>query len=247
MNYLTIILFILFSITSTTTFSNDKSPSELELVTGLAKPPFILENLSSGLQLDLITEILASQNIDVSYIPMPLGRNITGFQRGNVDGVITIPPNYKYPSMYISEPYIYYQNVAVSLSDSHIQLKNIKDLSSYSIIAFQNAKKFLGEEFANVAAYSIDYRELANQKQQIEMLFSRRVEVIVLDINIFKYFVRDNISKVGGMPFEVHYLFPERGYSVGFKKEAHMKLFNAGLETIKANGTYQMIQDNYLL
>ncbi len=241
------LLIILLCVNSFDLTAEEKSPYELELVTGLPKPPFILENLKSGLQLDVISEAFATQNMKIDFVAMPLGRNITGFQRGNVDGVITIPPQYKYPSMHISEPYIQYQNVAVSLADSHIDLDSIKDLSAYSIIAFQNAKKFLGEDFADVAAYSIDYRELANQKQQIEMLFSRRVEVIVLDLNIFKYFVREHAAEIGGIAFEIHYLFPERGYSVGFKKEEHMKMFNDGIAIIKANGTYQTILDNYLL
>ena len=232
---------------SWTVAAEERSPHELELVTGLPKPPFILENSKTGLQLDLISEAFATQNMNIDYIPMPLGRNITGFQRGNVDGVITIPPSYKYPSMYISSPYINYQNVAVTLSDSHIELASVKDLSAFSIIAFQNAKKFLGDEFADVAAYSVDYRELANQRQQFDMLFSRRAEVIILDVNIFKYFVRKYGSEVVNTAFEIHYLFPERGYSIGFKKEEHMEAFNEGLQTIIENGTYQVILDNYLL
>ena len=243
------IIFTLFSFfcLSWHVTAQERSPNDLELVTGLPKPPFILENSKTGLQLDLISEAFATQNMNIDYVSMPLGRNITGFQRGNVDGVITVPPSYKYPSMYVSKPYINYQNIAVTLSDSHIELASIKDLSAFSIIAFQNAKKFLGDEFADIAAYSVDYRELANQKQQFDMLFSRRAEVIILDVNIFKYFVRKYGSDVVNSAFEMHYLFPEREYSIGFKKKEHMEAFNEGLQTIIENGTYQVILDNYLL
>lgn len=244
MSRIKLLFILLISSFSLAVSANEKSPFEIELVTGLAKPPFIMEDQKTGLQLDLIREIFNLQNMQVTYTAMPLGRNITGFQRGNVDAVITIPPEYKYPGMHISKPYITYQNVAVSLADSNIKIKSINDLHSYSIIAFQNAKKFLGNEFADVAAYSIDYRELANQKQQIEMLFARRVEVIILDINIFKYLMRE--SAYAETPFEVHYIFPKRPYGVGFKKLKHKKLFDEGLSTIKGNGTYQAVFDQYL-
>ena len=193
----------------------DHNLNEIELVTGLAKPPFILKDESKGLQLDLISAALALHGITPSFTPMPLGRNITGYQRWNIDGVITVSPDYKYPSMFVSDPYITYQNVAVSLVESNYSIKSISDLSSKSIVAFQNAKKFLGESYNDVVAYSLDYREIADQIQQIQMLFTGRTKVIILDINIFKFFVNQNEKSQYDKPFNIHYIFKERQYSAG--------------------------------
>ena len=88
----------------------------VELITGLSKPPFIIQQQNSGLQLDIIKAALLSQRVSPQFIHMPLGRNISGFQRWNVDGIITVPHDFKALGAYISKPYISYQNVAVSLA-----------------------------------------------------------------------------------------------------------------------------------
>lgn len=224
----------------------EATKNTIQLVTGLAKPPFILEDQNRGLQLDLIREAFASENMKVNYNPMPFGRNITGYRQMNADGIITLPPNYDHPALYLSKPYISYENVAISLSEDYFNIEKISDLSDKSIIAFQNAKKFLGDSYEEAVAYSMDYREVPNQMKQIELLFLRRTEVIVLDINIFKYFVKTHKSPLFNKPFTVHYIFNERPYSVGFKTEKLKNMFDNAIDTMKENGSYQLVLDNYL-
>ena len=223
-----------------------KENNTIELIGGLEKPPFIIEENGKGLQLDLIREAFLIENIKVNFVHMPLGRNMTGFRRINADGIITLPPEYVHPALFMSKPYIDYQNVAISLVERQFDIKTIADLSGKSIIAFQNAKKFLGDEYESSVAYSMDYRELAEQLKQIELLFLRRTEVIILDINIFKHFIKYNNGDVYTKPFTVHYIFKERPYSVGFKSEEIRNKFDTGIQMMKENGSYQLIIDNYL-
>lgn len=218
----------------------------LELVAGIAKPPFIVEENGKGMQLDLIREALALSDIDVKFTHMPLGRNITGFQRMNADGVITLLPDYQHPGLHLSKPYISYQNVAISLVEKQFSIEKISDLSNKNIMAFQNAKKFLGDEYNETVAYSMDYREVHDQHKQIEMLFLRRVEVIIMDINIFKWFLKHQNDVIYNKPFTVHYIFNEREYSIGFKSKEVRDKFDQGIQMMRESGSYQVIIDNYL-
>ena len=218
----------------------------IELMGGLAKPPFIIEENGKGLQLDIVRAAFATANKEVSFIHVPLGRTVTAFQRLNKDGIVTVLPDYQHPSLSISQPYISYQNVAISLTENQLVIDNIQSLSGKSIIAFQNGKKFLGDDFNKVVSYSMDYREVADQMKQIDLLFLRRTEVIILDINIFKYFIANNMSGRFSQPFTVHYIFDERHYSAAFRTEKNRDLFDQGIITIKAQGTYQWILDKYL-
>jgi len=243
-------LFTVLLVCSQTSWAADETSAidsdSLEMIDGLAKPPFIIEENGQGIQLDIVRSAFASVNKSVKFIHVPFGRTITTFQRVNADGVVTVLPDYRHPSLHISKPFITYQNVAVSLLESQFTIDNIKSLSGKSIIAFQNAKKYLGEEFSKVVSYSVDYREIAEQSQQIDMLFLHRTEVIILDINIFKYFIATHTSGRYSQPFNVHYIFDERLYSAGFKSEKNRDLFDQGIATIKEQGTYQLIQDKYL-
>jgi polar amino acid transport system substrate-binding protein len=226
---------------------NEITPRKtIDLLAGLPKPPFIVEENGGGLQLDLVREAFASVNEQVSFTHLPLGRSITGFQSLNADGIITLPSDYQHPSIFISKPYVAYQNVAISLTDSNVNIEKFADLSGKSVIAFQSAKKFLGDDYNASISLSIDYRELADQSQQIEMLFSRRTEVIILDLSIFKYFVKQHTGGKYSQPYNIDYIFDERLYSAGFSSELYRDMFDRGISKIREQGVYQLVLDRYL-
>jgi polar amino acid transport system substrate-binding protein len=218
----------------------------INILAGLPKPPFIIEKNGSGLQLDIIREAFISVNHKVNFTHLPLGRSISGFKRFNADGIATLPADYQYPGIFVSKPYIKYKNVAVSLADENLSIESIQDLSGKSVIAFQNAKKFLGDDYNANISLSTDYREVADQIQQIEMLFSRRTEVIILDLNIFRYFVKSHVGGRYNQNFIIHSIFDEREYAAGFNTEQHRDMFDQGIARIKEQGVYQLVLDRYL-
>ncbi|GLX77250.1 hypothetical protein tinsulaeT_05900 [Thalassotalea insulae] len=240
-------LFCLFLLLVLPLFSEAKQTEEtIEMVAGLAKAPFITDEQGHGMQLDILKAALAFDELDVKFLQMPLGRNITGFQRLNADGVTTLPQDYQHPALHLSTPYISYQNVAVSLAESQLSIEKIADLSGKHVVAFQNARKFLGDKYSETVAYLLDYREIGDQKQQIEMLFLRRAEVIILDTNILKYFIKHHHQAIYDKPITVHYIFNQRNYVAGFRSPAIRDKFNRGIKRLKENGSYQDMLNNYL-
>ena len=240
------LVILLFSLVTSITGVHAKS---IELLTGLAKPPFIIGDQGQGMQLDIIRAAFAHADIKVKFLHLPLARNIKGFQQWNADGVITLPSQLHPEGMFISAPYIVYQNVAVSLADSNFVIENLTDLAGKKIAAFQNAKKFLGPVYAQATNADIStYSEFADQSKQISSLFSRQTEVIVLDESIFKYFIHEHKQqKMYQKPFNIHYIFNQRNYSAGFDTKENRDAFDLGIQKIKASGQYQQILDSYLL
>ena len=117
--------------------------NQIELMAGLEKPPFIIEKDSSGIELDIFRAVFSNANKETSFIHVPFGRTVTDFKRLNADGIVTVLPDYQHPCLFVSKPYITYQNVAVSLLDNQFEIEDIKSLSGKSMIAFQNARKYL--------------------------------------------------------------------------------------------------------
>lgn len=220
--------------------------NSIKIVTGLAKPPFILTSQKDGMQLDVVKEAFLTENIDVAFVPVPLGRNITELRKWDIAGILTIPDDFQYSGLHISKPYMTYQNVAISLVENDIEINNIEDLQGKSIVAFQKAKKFLGDNYNKAVSYSLDYREIAEQDKQISMLFAGRTEVIIADINIFKYKVKSQSDPMFHKTFKIHYIFPERKYSAGFKSKKVKETFDKGVQLLIDNGTYNTILDKYL-
>ena len=229
-----------------TTKRQEITPHTIEMLAGLPKAPFIIKENENGIQLDIIREAFIGVNHKVNFSHLPLGRSISAFKRFNVDGVVTLPEDFQGSGIYVSKPYIKYQNVAVSLSDNRFVIDSVENLTGKSIIAFQNAKGFIGDEYNKCVSLSTDYREIADQNQQIEMLFSRRTQVIILDVNIFKYFVKWNVGGRYSQNYTLHYIFDEREYAAGFKTEQHRDMFDQGISLIKEQGTYQLVIDRYL-
>lgn len=218
---------------------------KIELLTGLAKPPFIV-NKHEGIQIELITHALASQDIEVNFTLMPLGRNVNSFVRWDFDGIITLPPHFSHRQVHLSAPYVRYQNVAVTLADNNFEINEIDQLIGRSIVAFQGARTFLGSKYKEITAYSTDYREVANQKQQIGMLFSGRTDVIVLENHIFEYLTREQDGPLYQKSYIVHKIFPEINYVAGFKSQTLADKFNQGILQLKATDQYREIINKYI-
>ncbi|GHE77427.1 substrate-binding periplasmic protein [Thalassotalea profundi] len=238
---------VAFSLLSISIFASETSPLiNKTIVTGLNKPPYVIEEGSKGIQLDLIRTAFKSSGFSISFLHIPFGRGVTGFQQFNADGILTLPEDADFADLYVSQPYIYYQNIAVSLLENDFSIDNISDLAGKSIIAFQNARKYLGDEYNEAATSFMNYREVPEQDKQIESLFLHRSDVIVLDINIFKAYLKSHANSDLTKPFKVHYIFSERPYSAGFRGKEMRDIFDENIKKMRENGTYQLILDKYL-
>lgn len=226
-----------------------KSSEKIELTAGYSKPPFVIENnkYSKGIQLDLITEIFAVENQPVSFFHVPLARSFSTIDKWHTDGVITLPVTHQQKNVYLSEPYISYQNVVVTLTEDNLIIDELDDLSGKYIMAFQTARQFLGENYSEAIKKAADYQEVADQMRQIKLLFNKRTQVLILDINILQHFLFNHRDAKYEKPYTIHKLFAPRTYAAGFKSKTIRDQFNRGLAVIKANGKYQAVLDKYLL
>jgi len=219
---------------------------KVSFLAGLPKPPFIMTQNGKGLQLDIIRKALSTQNISATFFHAPLSRSVLNFQQTNIDAISIVLPDYTHPNMFVSKPYITYKNVAVSLIERELKIESLSDLEGLSVTAFQRAKKHLGEEYNFKVSRTSGYREVANQREQIDTLFTGQAEVIILDINIFMYFCRRHKEAMYQNPFKIHKIFGEQSYSAGFKSKAQRDKFDLGIAKIKENGLYDKILATYL-
>ncbi|WP_286232979.1 substrate-binding periplasmic protein [Thalassotalea sediminis] len=217
------------------------------VVAGLVKPPFIIEENGAGLQLDLMRKGLNKQGLGVNFYHAPNGRNITSYQRLNADIILTVESDYQHPSLYLSKPYVSYQNVVISLAENDFVIESENDLTNKVVVAFQNAKKYLGKDYRKAIDYVIDYREIPEQSKQVEMLFLRRTELIVIDINIFKYIVKHAENKVlFSKPYKVHKIFEPQHFPAAFKSKKMRDQFDQAISEMRENGEYQQIINHYI-
>jgi polar amino acid transport system substrate-binding protein len=212
---------------------------------GSNKPPYIFENEQRGLEYEIVVAALKSAGFQVPqpyYAPME--RLHLRLARGELDGIATTQEDGG--SAFYSDVYIEYHNVLVALTKRQLQINKIADLAHYSISSFQRARFFFGPEFQAMAEHNPRYREEPRQINRNRLLYARRVDLIIADRRIFRYFntqVSDQVDV--SQAVTLYPLFAASPYQMGFRLAAQRDRFNQGLRAIRESGEYQRIEQKY--
>jgi polar amino acid transport system substrate-binding protein len=226
--------------------AQDAAMPEVHVGMGLAKPPYIMESGATGLDVDIARQALAAGGYKMIGHSYPQTRALAMLRAGQLDGLLSTSEGIGGQD-YFTDSYIIYQNVATSLTRRNLKINQIEDLANYSVAAFQNASMVLGDRFSLLASGHSDYRELPAQITQNKLLFMGRVDVVVGDRLIFRYFSERLEPQIDSrQAVTYHRIFPESPRKAAFRDVRVRDAFNAGLKTIRANGTYDAIMRQYL-
>lgn len=213
---------------------------------GTHKPPYIYEGEQRGLEYELIERAAQNAGFEVTVYYAPMERLHLMLRRGEIDAIATTHQRSGVKAYY-SQTYIYYHNVAAALARRGYRIEHIADLGHYSVSAFQRARQLLGPEFERMARNNPRYREEALQINRNRLLYSGRVDVVVGDKRILRYFNREVADQVDVTQalswFEI---FPPTPYRVGFRLDRQRQRFDEGLRKLRESGEYQRIEQRYL-
>jgi polar amino acid transport system substrate-binding protein len=220
-----------------------------EIVVGLrAVAPYVVVSPTgavSGLEYDIIREALAARGHVLRPVLLPLARLVATFRDGGVAAAAPILASHQ-SGGYLSHSYLTYHNVVMSLASTPLALKSVQDLQGLSLVAFQTARTVLGPEFAAAVAGNPRYREEAQQVTQIRLLFSGRVQAVVGEQKILQALIAAPGSGVDATQATTVYpLFPPTQYCVAFHDAQQAADFDAGLDAIRADGTYARLLARY--
>lgn len=211
----------------------------IKVAVSVSLAPYVLAESNGGVELQIIREALALKGHDIQLRYPKLKQVPTLYQEGQVDAAMTINDAFVLEG-YFSDDYIKYQNYAITLKRKKLKIDTINDLKNKSIVAFENAKIYLGSDFM-YAVEKAEYREVANQIYQVHLLYSQRTEVVIADKNIFMY-MKNKAKNINTKAFlSFHPIFKPSPYKMIFKKESLRNDFNQGLTQLKASGRYQQI------
>lgn len=219
--------------------------TEAQIGIGLTKPPYILGPGMTGIEYDIASRALEASGVRMLAQHLPPARALALLRAGRLDGMLTVDEGIGSLGFF-SDTYMHYQNVATTLARRQIRLSSIDDLEHYSVAAFQNASLILGPEFKALAARHRDYKEHPQQITQNRLLYTGRVDVAVGDKLIFRYLNRQVDASIDtSQPLVHHPLFTPSARKAVFRDAMLRDAFNAGLKTIRQNGTYAAIVKKY--
>jgi len=212
---------------------------------GTHKPPYIYEGQARGLEYDIVLAAASLGGLEVEPYFAPMERLSMMMRKGQLDAIATTHER-NGDSPFYSDVYIRYQNVAVALRSRNLSIERISDLTAYSVNAFQRARVLLGSEYQAMAESNPRYREEAFQIARNRMLYSGRVDVVVTDMRILRYFNREVHSQVDvSQPITIYPIFPVTDYKIGCLKQSDCERFSKGLALLRSSGDYALIEQRY--
>ena len=189
------------------------------------------------------------------FVYLPNLRLPIEYSLGNVDCVVA---NKSYDlsddsglKTYTSMDTIVYQNYAMTLAQNNATIRSIRDLVDMRVLGFNNAAKYLGSQFAEMARDNKEYSELADQSLQVGMLYSGRVEVVVSDKRIFLWWRKKKMEKPEAndpdftAPLDFHPIFPPAHRCVYFHDEQLRNGFNNAIQQMIETGQFDSIIRHY--
>ncbi|WP_165602628.1 substrate-binding periplasmic protein [Candidatus Terasakiella magnetica] len=218
----------------------------MKIAVGLSIPPYVIKEKAKGIEYDILKEVLNSQGYEMEPVYVPLSRTLHLIKYGQVDGIMSTGQK-DLPGCY-TNPHITYWNFAITLKSRNLEIHSVADLQDKTVLAFQNASKYLGAQYAQMTKTNPKYKEIADQSVQNKLLFNKRVDVVIADRYIFEWFrTHMPVKSVADTSQEVvhHRLFDPSHFSSVFKDSDVCLAFNKGLEAMKVSGRYGEIIASY--
>jgi polar amino acid transport system substrate-binding protein len=225
---------------------------EVRIAFGLAIPPYVIEDKDAGFEVDIMREALAVKGHTLKPVYAASATTVQLLKDGKIDGAQRGNPDLVDGTgvYYASQPAVVYQDYAITLKKNNLPIDSLADLKGKSIAAYMGATKFIGPDYAAAVKDNPKYQEVSNQKRQSLMLFSNGIDVVISDINIFKYFRSSEQGQVDTKQEIVfHKIFADSTLKTNnpiFVDKQIRDDFDAGLKQLKTSGRYQQIIKKYI-
>lgn len=220
--------------------------AELKIVFTKYTPPYVFED-GTGIIVDIVRTALESSGHTIKPVYVPIDRGFRMFADKEVDGTTIIQEASGLKAEY-SDNYMQYHNRAFALRSRNLNIRGIADLGDKSVVAFQNADKYLGPAFSVAVASNPRYKEMAQQEAQAHMLLLGRIDVAVMDENIFRYYRQKLIAEKkadAALDYAGYDIFPPTPFKAAFIDRKIRDDFNRGIAAMRKDGRYDAIYRKY--
>ena len=224
-----------------------------KLTVGFAetRAPWVMPESNNGILIELISEAMEPLGYEIKEVYYPYARRIKSYQTSKLDVISDInQTNINNSNLrgHFSDIIYTYENFAYSLKKKNYNFSKISELNNHSVLSWQGAKGKLGGNYKLMASNNPLYSETPDQKLQLKMLFSERVDIIQIDKIIFEYY-RSQVADEGEVdtsPEIVSFsLFGKNPNGFLFRSIKARDDFVKQIAIMKADGRYNKIFNKY--
>ncbi len=247
--------FVIFMFAFALINATNAKAETLKMGFSFAKPPYVFAKSVDdtegfrGIEIEIVKRAFElteqrNNNKEVILWPVFLPYNSLNSEilSERIDAVATVRNELR--SVYYSDDFIFFRNAAITRKNIP-EISELKRLQNRNVVAWQGASVDLGEKFAEATQMAKLYVEVGNQEKQVELFLSGRANVLVIDVNIFKYYANQRNLDLDS--FNYNFIFPSQTYFfVGFRDRKLRDRFNDGLQMLRASGEYEAIFEQFM-
>lgn len=222
---------------------------KVKMAFGDSLPPFIFPTDQTGIELDIVREALAYNNHTLEPVFVPMERLVQTYKEKSTDAIMMDvgDRSLKKFGCYSKAP-VLYKNVFITLKKQNINIKSPQHLKGLKINSFIGAAKRYPDWLSKVYSDGT-YFEDGNQSLQILQLVNGRIDSVLSDIDIFKYyFLKSNLKNISFSDFETFDVLTENPleYRPVFRSKKICRDFDEGLAKLKKTDRIKKIYQQYL-
>lgn len=204
-------------------------------------PPYVMDGAKKGLEVEIVRQALPGDSlrfIQMSYVGLQ-----TAVPKKRAEVAVAVKRLFEDDAFY-SRNFITFANVAISKKAAGLKIDDVAGLVGHQVLAWQDAYRELGHEFAKLYApggpQRAHYKAFGDQRDQVRAFWAAADDVIVIDRDVFRAFgdeMGHDMSQV-----VVHPIFPPAtNFRVAFASKELRDAFDRGLTALCANGGYAKI------
>ncbi|NVJ98408.1 MAG: transporter substrate-binding domain-containing protein [Alphaproteobacteria bacterium] len=224
---------------------NDVWPADRPVRVGTItnNPPYVLENPSAGIDLDLVAEAFARVGLKVEFHHAPLSRVQVLLETGKVDAMTTFRTNDTLCTN--SVVFSHWHDGITVPRDIELEVKTVQDLAGLRVGMFPGAVKVLD----NLSDYDISSFAMAmtvyDRNQLIKVLLYRRLDAYIGDYWALDYAFRQ-LAPDTPKPYRLAVAFEPTPRRLCVRNAALVERFNQGVAAMLADGTPERVRGRYL-
>ncbi len=211
-------------------------------------PPFYTKD-GKGIIPDLMNAVLGPKGYKITVKSMGNIRITRSLKSGKVD-IAPFAVEEVTDVHFSQNKYLTFLNVVIIKKSKNVEIKSLADLKGLRIAAFQGAKNVFGKEYTQIVDNdALSYKEMSDQKRQMDVFWRDRVDAVILGKKIFDYrsFVIGN-TQYSPDDVAYHYLFGEgTSFAAVFADEKIRDDFDDGYNALVKNNKLDDIYKPYVL
>lgn len=205
-------------------------------------PPYVIENPSSGIDMDTIRAAFSAVGRDVEFVHAPLTRISSLLRTRRIDGITTLVGMGSQCTL--SQVFGYWHDGVVVRRDLDKSVSTIADLASLRVGMFPSASAVFAEKLGPHAASFASETVINSTPSVLRLLQYGRIDAYIGDIWGLEALAADE-DTAKGYPFRIAMTFEPTPRYVCFLEGEVTEQFNAGLEELNVLGQLARIVNRY--